>query len=145
MLTPVKKISYVLTALLATLVSLGVQAGYGTIFDIVKGSGRFDELEKALRRTGLDLVLDGQDEFTVFAPTDNVSQASGVRRVALFGFILFLLLSTPFVHPPPQEQLTQIPSTRSLYDSYLLTSCRPFTCSIVPWELMASLISTMRP
>ena len=53
--------------------------GYGqpvqrkTIFDVISGSRRFDILESALKRTGLDDVLDGQDFYTLLAPTDGVS------------------------------------------------------------------------
>lgn len=42
-----------------------------TIYDIVKSDSRFDTLQFALEATGLDDVLDGNDDFTVFAPTDD--------------------------------------------------------------------------
>jgi uncharacterized surface protein with fasciclin (FAS1) repeats len=51
-----------------------------TLFDIVKGSDDFDILELALEETGLDAVLDGRRQFTVFAPTD---EAFGVLLEAL--------------------------------------------------------------
>lgn len=42
-----------------------------TLFDIVERSDDFDTLELALEATGLDAVLDGDDQYTVFAPTDD--------------------------------------------------------------------------
>lgn len=41
-----------------------------TILDIVEASDDFDTLELALEETGLAAVLDGNGQFTVFAPTD---------------------------------------------------------------------------
>jgi len=41
-----------------------------TLFEIVEGSEDFEILELALEETGLDTVLDGRRQFTVFAPTD---------------------------------------------------------------------------
>lgn len=42
-----------------------------TLFEIVEGSDAFDTLESALAATGLDGVLDAEDDqYTVFAPTD---------------------------------------------------------------------------
>ncbi|MEF8774978.1 MAG: fasciclin domain-containing protein [Haloarculaceae archaeon] len=42
-----------------------------TLFDIVEGNSNFDILELALEETGLDAVLDSDDDqYTVFAPTD---------------------------------------------------------------------------
>jgi uncharacterized surface protein with fasciclin (FAS1) repeats len=49
----------------------GKQLAAGTIADIVKADGRFDTLQTALELTGLDAVLDGTTNYTVFAPTDN--------------------------------------------------------------------------
>lgn len=54
--------------------------GYGnhvrqnSIFDVLSRDSRFDTLEKALERTGLDAVLDDKDlVYTLLAPTDGVS------------------------------------------------------------------------
>lgn len=49
----------------------GASAG-NTIFDIVEGNGDFESLELALEETGLDAVLDSDDDqYTVFGPTDD--------------------------------------------------------------------------
>lgn len=47
----------------------GASAGK-TIFEVAAGSDDFETLESALEATGLDAVLDGDDQYTVFAPTD---------------------------------------------------------------------------
>ena len=44
--------------------------GDQTIYEIASGNSNFDTLAFALEATGLDVVLDGEDQFTVFAPTD---------------------------------------------------------------------------
>ena len=73
-----------IVALLALVkVQAGGSYGYGqgggqpssvSIYDVVRGSSRFDILETALKRTGLDSALDDPSaELTVFAPTDGVS------------------------------------------------------------------------
>ncbi|WP_276259343.1 fasciclin domain-containing protein [Haloglomus litoreum] len=41
-----------------------------TVFELAEGSDDFDILELALEETGLDSVLDGDGQYTVFAPTD---------------------------------------------------------------------------
>lgn len=41
-----------------------------TIFEIAEASDDFDTLEQLLEDTGLDAVLDGNRQYTVFAPTD---------------------------------------------------------------------------
>jgi uncharacterized surface protein with fasciclin (FAS1) repeats len=47
-----------------------------TIFEIAEGSDSFDILELALEETGLDAVLDSDDDqYTVFAPTDAAFEA----------------------------------------------------------------------
>jgi uncharacterized surface protein with fasciclin (FAS1) repeats len=45
-------------------------SGDSTIFDVVEGADDFSILELALEETGLDAVLDGDDQYTVFGPTD---------------------------------------------------------------------------
>lgn len=46
-------------------------SGDQTIVDIASGDGRFETLVSALQATGLDAVLNSEeDQFTVFAPTD---------------------------------------------------------------------------
>jgi uncharacterized surface protein with fasciclin (FAS1) repeats len=44
-----------------------------TIASLVKSNAMFDTLEAALEATGLDKTLQGSGPFTVFAPTDKVS------------------------------------------------------------------------
>jgi uncharacterized surface protein with fasciclin (FAS1) repeats len=44
-----------------------------TIASIVKSNSMFDTLQAALEATDLDKTLDGPGPFTVFAPTDRVS------------------------------------------------------------------------
>ncbi len=46
-----------------------------TIASLVRRSSMFDTLEAALEATGLDKTLEGPGPFTVFAPTDKVSQS----------------------------------------------------------------------
>lgn len=50
-----------------------------TIVDQAVGDGRFTTLVAALQRTGLDAVLAGEGDFTVFAPTDQAFAESGVN------------------------------------------------------------------
>jgi uncharacterized surface protein with fasciclin (FAS1) repeats len=44
-----------------------------TIASIVKSNAMFDTLQAALEATDLDKTLEGHGPFTVFAPTDRVS------------------------------------------------------------------------
>lgn len=59
---------FLLSALAAATLSLGVNAQ--TIADIVAGSPDHNTLEAALNAANLTSVLDGTDEYTLFAPTD---------------------------------------------------------------------------
>ena len=49
-----------------------------TIVEIAAEDDRFTTLVSALQRTGLDMTLEGDGPFTVFAPTDDAFQASGI-------------------------------------------------------------------
>lgn len=46
-----------------------------TIYEIAAGSEDFETLTFALEATGLDVVLDGDGQYTVFAPTDDAFAA----------------------------------------------------------------------
>jgi len=49
-----------------------------SITETAVADGRFTTLVSALQRTGLDAVLEGAGDFTVFAPTDDAFAASGI-------------------------------------------------------------------
>ncbi|MEL7163586.1 MAG: fasciclin domain-containing protein, partial [Bacteroidota bacterium] len=49
-----------------------------SILDRARIDGRFGTLITALERTGLDATVSGEGDFTVFAPTDDAFQASGI-------------------------------------------------------------------
>jgi transforming growth factor-beta-induced protein len=53
-----------------------------TIFDIVEGSAVHGTLEFVLEETGLDAVLEGKRQFTLFAPTDSAFAALPAGVVA---------------------------------------------------------------
>lgn len=67
-----------LAILLFIMLSANVMAGPGngkspgtdTIYDIASTNGNFTVLTDLLDATGLDTVLDGKGQYTVFAPTD---------------------------------------------------------------------------
>jgi transforming growth factor-beta-induced protein len=48
----------------------GKSPGTDTIYDIASTNGNFTVLTNLLDTTGLDTVLDGKGQYTVFAPTD---------------------------------------------------------------------------
>lgn len=52
-----------------------------TIAKVVSESSNFTTLNAALKRAGLDSTLAGQGPFTVFAPTDEAFQASGITDI----------------------------------------------------------------
>ncbi len=52
-----------------------------SITETAVADGRFTTLVSALQRTGLDDVLSGAGDFTVFAPTDDAFAASGIDLV----------------------------------------------------------------
>jgi len=54
-----------------------------SITETAVADGRFTILVSALQRTGLDAVLDGPGDFTVFAPTDDAFAASGIDLAAV--------------------------------------------------------------
>jgi len=58
------------SALLSTVIALGSTASAQNIVELADSTGRFNILLTALETTGLDVVLEGTQEFTVFAPTD---------------------------------------------------------------------------
>jgi|SRR5690554_182844 len=51
-----------------------------TIADIVANNANFSMLKTALERTGLDVVLGGDGEFTVFAPDNDAFGAAGLSN-----------------------------------------------------------------
>lgn len=69
-------LSTALTLVAATALAAPAVAGppERTTIDDVAGSGGFTQLDAALDYTGLDDLVDGNRQFTVFAPTDDAFQ-----------------------------------------------------------------------
>jgi uncharacterized surface protein with fasciclin (FAS1) repeats len=71
MLKFTKSVLLVLMMIPALAMAKGAKApGEATIYQIAKDDGRFTVLVSLLEQTGLDVVLDGKGQYTVFAPTD---------------------------------------------------------------------------
>lgn len=88
-------------------------SGDRTIFDVVEASDDFDVLELALEETGLDAVLDrDDDQYTAFAPTD-----------AAFGDLLEALDITA-------EELLASPDLQDIL-LYHVTEGRRYAASVV--------------
>jgi uncharacterized surface protein with fasciclin (FAS1) repeats len=98
--------------------------GTSTIKDIVVSNGNFDVLEAAVVKAGLAGVLDGNRQFTVFAPTDQafinslgvVDEAAAIAAVeelpegALTNILLYHVtggrkISTAVLASPSQQML----------------------------------------
>jgi uncharacterized surface protein with fasciclin (FAS1) repeats len=70
------------SSLIAGALALGIVAapvaasgGSATIYDIASSSSSFDTLTAAVDAAGLDGLLDGKRQYTVFAPTDDAFAA----------------------------------------------------------------------
>jgi uncharacterized surface protein with fasciclin (FAS1) repeats len=64
----------------------------GTIVDVAADAGSFTTLVAALEATGLDGVLDGRGQYTVFAPTDDAFagvDTSGLTTEELTAVLLY--------------------------------------------------------
>ena len=61
-------------AILTLTVALGSSASAQNIVELAESTNRFQVLTAALEATGLDVVLEGTQDFTVFAPTDYAFQ-----------------------------------------------------------------------
>jgi len=57
-----------------------------TLRDVLAGSGVFDEFEKALKATGNDTIIAGNEPYTVFVPSDEAfAKLPADQREALLG------------------------------------------------------------
>ncbi|MFT4542202.1 MAG: transforming growth factor-beta-induced protein [Planctomycetota bacterium] len=58
------------TAILSAVLAFGSTANAQNLVELAESTNRFNVLIAALEATGLDVVLEGSQDFTVFAPTD---------------------------------------------------------------------------
>jgi hypothetical protein len=61
-----------------------LQSSRSTIASLIRSNSQLDTLETTLKTTGLNKTLEGKGPYTVFAPTDSVSEENSDERFCIY-------------------------------------------------------------